>query len=101
MPQTKSGPVFVSANIHGIPLECRLTANAISKQYKKMFKNAGLDCSAFSSHSLRKGGARHASLSGATASTIQLTGGWKSTCFLKYTSVDAETAFADLDSVFD
>ena len=55
----------------------------------------------FSSHSLRKGGARHASLMGATGSTIQHAGGWKSTCFLRYTCVEPETAFEDLDSHFD
>ena len=95
-----SGAIFKSFDIHHKVIEnSRISDTAIRKRYKKHFVRAGLDASLFSTHSLRKGGARYASLNGANISTIQFTGGWRSSCFLRYTSVDTETAFNDLDAI--
>lgn len=99
--QTTEGPLFVGSSMRGIPLNTCLTASAIAKRYKKKFTEANLEPSDFTSHSLRKGGARHAALSGASVSSIQATGGWRSSCFLKYTAVEPEEAFIDIDKHFD
>ena len=97
----RTGPLFKAFNIYHQPLNNRrITDSTIRRRYKKLFTAAGLDKSMFSTHSIRKVGARYAALNGATASTIQYTRGWRSSCFLKYTAVDAEDAFQDLDKIF-
>ena len=73
-----------------------ITSFNVGYRLKYWIKKIGFDPSAFSTHSLRKGGAQTAAFNGAFASAIQHQGGWRSSCFLKYTQFDEEMAGLNL-----
>ena len=56
------------------------------------FLEEGIDVNAYSSHSLRKGGATQAAKKGIQDSVIQRHGRWNSTCFMVYTMVERRHA---------
>ena len=60
-----------------------LTYSVFSKIFKSLIIKAGLKGN-FASHSLRRGGATHMSLSGCTVPEVKTRGGWKSECVYKY-----------------
>lgn len=96
------GYLFRSMAKNGViklTLPC-ISSSTVSRRLKNIITDAGLDASFFSSHSLRKGGAQTAALNGATIGTIQRTGGWKSSVFLKYIAVDDQQAAEDLKGKF-
>ena len=57
-----------------------------------MQKIGVIDSSAYSSHSLRKGGANAAAKSGIQDNIIQRHGRWKSTIFMEYTKMERKEA---------
>lgn len=81
MPAGKKDPLFMipgPAGPEAIPYKAyQLTLKMICKQ-------AGLDPSEFSSHSLRRGGATYLGMVGASVEEIKTRGDWSSECYMRY-----------------
>jgi hypothetical protein len=64
-----------------------LTHNALVKGIKLFIQYIGLDASRYSSHSLRRGGATFAFLSGIPAELIKAQGDWRSDAYQRYRQI--------------
>ena len=71
-------PLFGSGN------RVLFTYNQFQSKFKKVLTKAGYRASAFSSHSMRRGGTIFAHHSGVPESLIQVHGDWLSNCFKRY-----------------
>ena len=74
----------------------QLTSTDVSVRLKKWIAEIKEDPGNYSTHSLRKGGAQTAAFNGAFPTAIKHQGGWKSNCFLTYTTFDEEMAGENL-----
>jgi integrase len=62
------------------------------KGIRNWLKRAEVNPKGYGTHSLRRGGATAAAKKGIQDSVIQAHGRWKSTCFMKYTSIERRDA---------
>ena len=83
-PGKKSTPLFALRG--GIPL----TYNMFHKKFRQVLDKAGYQGSAFSSHSMRRGGSLWAFKSGVADSLIQVQGDWTSDSYKRYLSFPVE-----------
>ena len=88
--KSKSEYLFVSKTGN------KMSTRDLRDRLKKSLEEVNEGDNLFSTHSLRKGGAQTASYNGACFSAIQHQGGWKSSCFLKYTELTPQQAANDL-----
>ena len=93
-PQTESKYLFLSR------LNSKLSPETIRRSLKKWIEIIGEDVSAYSTHSLRKGGCKCAFMHYVPAPAIQHQGGWSSSCFLRYGKMEAEEAAEALKIAF-
>ena len=61
-----------------------MTAARFTGYLKKVLTAAGLDPSAYSIHSFRRGGATFAVEFGASVEAVKVQGNWRSDCYQKY-----------------
>ena len=61
----------------------RFTYHMFSENFKKLLSKGGI-VGDFASHSLRRGGATHMSMSGCTLAEVKQRGLWKSNCMFRY-----------------
>lgn len=78
-PLPSTAPAFVSS-LEGGPM----TGKDFNKKFKYVVKASGLDCSTFSSHSFRRGGACWALQCGIPGEVVQQLGDWQSDCYKQY-----------------
>ncbi len=72
----ETGPIFRPVDRHGNIANRAMSDRAVSDAIKTRAGAAGLDASAVSGHSLRRGAATTAKRNGADALTIARAGGW-------------------------
>jgi integrase len=74
------------------PLFEGLSYSVARSQLRTWLTRAGVDPAGFGTHSLRRGGATAAARAGIQDSVIQKHGRWKSSCFMRYTSIERQEA---------
>ena len=77
-----SAPLFAIKAPNG-PMTA-LTSSSARRRINKLFKDIGLNCADYGSHSLRRSGASHLFACGMSLQSIMILGDWKSDCVLKY-----------------
>ena len=82
--------LFISKN------GAKISPRDLRERLKKSLEEINAGDRLFSTHSLRKGGAQTAAYNGACFSAIQYQGGWKISCFLKYTELTPQQAAQNL-----
>ena len=98
VPGGPEDPVLV---LPGKGIRLALSANQLIYRLRKWIKMIGLDSSAYTLHSLRRGGATFAYQSNIEAEMIKLMGDWASDAYKRFIDVSMEKRYESMKQFVD